>query len=980
MRNTLIIFCYFLCCNPILSQIGNAGKIKGLPTDEVYDLFSDSRGYLWVGHSLGISRYDGHSFTHFSSPDQTTLGTSGICEDKQGRIWCYNFNGQLFYIENEQMQLFTAYNTSEDMSFPAMVILDSELVVTLEKGLFVCNTATLKCKRYFTDNEAKTDRSICLFNNSVITGIKQIYKYSHTNGFTQIPVTGSQGVEFNSDSRLTLAPLNTSDTMFAFNNQSSQLFKIIERNDSLVIVNTKKTNSVINTIVKYNDTVWINTKRKTYSINGERTLNGQNLTDLVKDKMGNTWFSSLQEGLKGIPGYIGWQKKELSLLPKGDFIRCMINWKDKIIYGTQGGKVMIFHNDRFLTSFLLPGKCGSIENLFMLPNNRLVIAPSLGLYVANIEHHKLYKISEVATLKSLTMTDSSMLLAYAQTLAKMPLTPFLKKNFTDTGIIKDDSVFEKEFKKGVKDREVYLKDTRCYFVNYDPTTRKTFVIFKSGLAEIINDSIYPVLFEGNRIRATCLLQNNNMVFAGTLNNGFFIKSLTGIEKISTKQGLSSNTIIKMKLFGSKLLLIEPGYMQVWDIAKRKFTTTIPLPGEDAGTVYDFLQHNNLVFLTFANTLYELRLTEQLSLPPPAYLLSVLNNGSNIVINNMRIPFKENTIKLLLSSPSYTHPEATYFMYRLVGTNDSNWQKLNGPVYSISFASLNPGTYKFEAYSINFEGDRSKNLLVFNFSINKPWWQQWWFITLNVVFVSLVTILLFLQRIKNIKRRDRLVIEKLTLQNELRKSLLRTIITQMNPHFIFNALNTIQGFVYRNDKESVSNYLGKFSELIRKILDTSNVDALTLEEEIEILELYLDLEKVRFEKNLQIHLNVKEQLDPSMIKIPPMFIQPYVENAIKHGLFHKKGARNLYISIDYDSYKKEYIQIVVEDDGIGRKRSSEINSNLLTKHKSFAMSALENRIDLINQTLEKKITVTVTDKINDSGTIVIIKLPVISSEI
>ena len=230
-----------------------------------------------------------------------------------------------------------------------------------------------------------------------------------------------------------------------------------------------------------------------------------------------------------------------------------------------------------------------------------------------------------------------------------------------------------------------------------------------------------------------------------------------------------------------------------------------------------------------------------------------------------------------------------------------------------------------------------------------------------------------------KKRDQFVIEKLTLQNELRKSLLRTIVTQMNPHFIFNALNTIQSFVYKNDKRSVSNYMGKFSELIRKILDTSSINSISLKEEIDILELYLDLEKARFESDFSVNLIIDPEMDLENIQIPPMFIQPCIENAIKHGLFHKKGIRNLKVNISYDDSQKEYIRIEIDDDGIGRTRSREINKTLNANHKSFAGSALESRVDLINQTIDKKISLFVIDKEDQGGTTVTIRLPINSAQ-
>jgi len=111
----LLVFCFY--SGAILAQEAALQNIQGLPTEEVFDLLSDRKGYLWAAHTLGVSRYDGTSFTHFSHPLQTSLSGSGLCEDQQGRIWYFNFNGQLFYIEKEKMQLFEDYNIKEDLFF-----------------------------------------------------------------------------------------------------------------------------------------------------------------------------------------------------------------------------------------------------------------------------------------------------------------------------------------------------------------------------------------------------------------------------------------------------------------------------------------------------------------------------------------------------------------------------------------------------------------------------------------------------------------------------------------------------------------------------------------------------------------------------------------------------------------------------------------------------------------------------------------------
>ncbi len=955
--------------------------MKGLPTEEIYDLFEDSKGYIWVSHSLGISRYDGQSFTNFSCPDQTALGTTRICEDQQGRIWCHNFNGQIFYIQQEQMQVLTQYDPALEINFPDIVIKDSELIATSAKGLFVCNTRTMQCRYLQSASGKAMSRSLSTYNKAIITfGSHTAAKYDPKRGLIDIPVIPMKGLVYDDRNKsIMLTSIHNADTLYAYNNETNEIFRLKEQNDTLFIISITKITGLINTITKVDNKIWVNTKQVSFLLNGKEKLVNQNITDLVKDKTGNLWISSLQEGLKVGMVYKGWQKKEISFLPKGDFIRSMLSWQKNSIYGTQRGQVIVLHNNKLITSFQLPANAGSAERLFMLPNNRLLIAPSLGLYVANIELHKLYSISDIGTAKGITITDTSILLAYAQTLAKIPISAPLNEfiHSATSTVAKEDS-FMAVFKDGVKIKEKYLRDTRCYLVDFNPVTKKTFVIFKTGLSELVNDSLVDILFEKNPIRATTLLQHDNALYVGSLNNGLFIKK-PGLHfaNINSQSGLLSNTILKMKLFDKKLVLVEPGYLQILDISTDSFVTTIALPDDNAGTVFDFLLDEETVHLTFSNSLFVLRFSDMISNPPSAFILSAIiaGKGKHISVNK-ELSNSDNNIAFTLSSPSFINPESTYFLYRLIGTNDNSWKRINGPIYSISFASLKPGTYRLESYAVNFQGMRSKNTLLYPFTIKKTWWQQPWLYIILILFLLAVSLITIKIRLGYVRKKDAEIIEKLNLQSELRKSLLTSIKTQMNPHFIFNSLNTIQSFIYSNDKKSASNYMGKFSEIIRKVLDNSSEQEISMAEEIEILQLYIDIEKARFGSDLSIQIEVDPQLDANSIYLPPMLIQPYVENAIVHGLFHKKGEKLLRIFFQKEA-ENHLLEVTIEDNGVGRLKSEQINLQR-KKHKSFASSANEKRIELISQTLNKKIKVKIVDKIDaqnePTGTLVIIQIP------
>ena len=217
-----------------------------------------------------------------------------------------------------------------------------------------------------------------------------------------------------------------------------------------------------------------------------------------------------------------------------------------------------------------------------------------------------------------------------------------------------------------------------------------------------------------------------------------------------------------------------------------------------------------------------------------------------------------------------------------------------------------------------------------------------------------------------------------MEKELIESRQTALRSQMNPHFLFNALNSIQEMIMVNEKKLAGQYLGKFADLMRMYLNQSRKNTIALSEELEALNLYLDLEKVRFEDSLRIYYEVAPDLDVDNIIIPPMLIQPYVENAFKHGLLHRQYNRLLKIKFDYQSSPK-ILLCTIEDNGVGREKSAEINLQRALYHESFSSSATQKRLELLNYNKKHPIVVVLEDLKDESsgdaiGTRVVLQIP------
>jgi tetratricopeptide (TPR) repeat protein len=219
--------------------------------------------------------------------------------------------------------------------------------------------------------------------------------------------------------------------------------------------------------------------------------------------------------------------------------------------------------------------------------------------------------------------------------------------------------------------------------------------------------------------------------------------------------------------------------------------------------------------------------------------------------------------------------------------------------------------------------------------------------------------------------------KINYEKKMKEIEMRALRAQMNPHFIFNCLGSINRYIVKSDTKTASQYLTKFSKLIRLILDNSSSDHISLEVEIQTLQLYLEMESLRFDHGFDYEIQTDEQLPSGTVKLPSMLIQPYVENAIWHGLLQKEEKGKLWIR--FKKINGHILQAEIEDNGIGRKRAMELKSKGTVKQKSYGMQISSDRIQIINNLYKLNNSVTVHDLTDSigmaSGTKITLKIPV-----
>jgi ligand-binding sensor domain-containing protein len=341
-----------------------------------------------------------------------------------------------------------------------------------------------------------------------------------------------------------------------------------------------------------------------------------------------------------------------------------------------------------------------------------------------------------------------------------------------------------------------------------------------------------------------------------------------------------------------------------------------------------------------------------------YLNYLTNNDSLILKAN------QNNIIIEFSSLNYKNSLQTIYKYRVINYQNS-WRTKDVNNKYVELNQLEAGNYILQVQSTNSTGQWSNQTSTVYIIIKKPWFRTVFF-RISIVF-SLVLLVSFIvwRRFRRIKNKH-LIDKKLY---ELEKQSLKL---QMNPHFIFNTLNAIQSYVYDNNSKESVKYLSKFSKLMRMMLNAANQDSIVLSEEIKMLEYYIQLEILRFENKFTYKIIIDEKLDEDFIEIPPMIIQPYIENAIVHGVVPREDNGGLIEMIFTD--KKEFLEIKIKDNGVGRDYHK--NSKFKKTHKSKGMLITRQRLELLNKDFNKDFSLKIIDLYKDEkpdGTEVIIRI-------
>ncbi|MFT3843911.1 MAG: histidine kinase [Lacibacter sp.] len=468
---------------------------------------------------------------------------------------------------------------------------------------------------------------------------------------------------------------------------------------------------------------------------------------------------------------------------------------------------------------------------------------------------------------------------------------------------------------------------------------------------------------------------------GTRGKGLLIEKTDSLYQINEANGLCSNNIRKIFIEGNHIWLATNRGISIITIeSENPFKYAIKnfsvQDGLLSNEVNDIIDYGNQVIIASSSGISFLDKYKVLMRkihPLPFYIASISTNGKNVQTRTLKdLGYNFRNVSISFDALNYSNPGKNNYRYRLSGY-DTSWIYTNDR--TIQFNPVPYGNFKLEIQAKReFDSwNQAGNTFSLDMVCNPPFWSSVWFYALLSALFGFASFIFFRRRVSVLKKRQN---EKESLQRKISETEQMALKSQMNPHFIFNCLNSIQQYVIESDVEGANRFITGFSKLIRQTLDFSAKDKISLEEEMSYLTNYLGLEKARMEDQFKYEVCVQCNHQLSELHVPPLLLQPYVENAIRHGVRHLKNREGV-IKLTFKE-KGKMLECTIEDNGIGRKLAMQLKSKNPIEYQSKGMSLTAERVELLNKARENPIQIKVED-IEDhaheiSGTRVILMFP------
>jgi hypothetical protein len=969
MKLISFICSYILgCCLYVSAQQFQPHAIQytvdhGIPSSECYGVIQDSKGVIWIGTDKGICRFDGLRFSRLTTanglPENVVFD---FFEDHRKRIWCRTFSKGVFYIENDRVRIPSFNKSLQD--FLGQNLLNN-LYVGENDSVYMESSSTFICSRIGAE-DIKVNRG----DKRVIRFINGFgFPYGRDRDSSRSVTLLFNDSSFSSEIRMSnldmlfrSAILHNGDILFNIfsslfiKRQGTQQVKLIRQFDERIISMCQDRDGGI-WLGMVNGGVYY--FAKDVEQEPRHYFTNESVSDIMQDAEGNIWLTTLKSGVYFVPNKdvlsIGSSREPFSLIKKvgNEYI------------GAAKNGYLYFFDDRSVKS--------------RASYNTPIYKYNLIYDIADYDRHNLLLLGVSCSFMN-------------------------KKHKTYSGMF-----FPRFFLRGARgdhsngDRYVFAYSYICKVNFTTGLASDTFRYTGSRITDVVvhGDSMWASTLSGLlsvdfaagtsrytgggllRSRINVLKFVSGKLILGTDDDGILVYDTRThkVKKIAEKEGMSSNCCQNILLDGHTIWVATNKGISVIDMDSGfdsvKRIRTIDkhdgLPGVEINSI-EMDSADVWVASNAGITRFSKHLISENPYAPLVYFDYARTNRQyykDIGIIHEFQP-EEHFVEMSFYAVSYKSLRKIRYKYRLAGADDE-WHYTYQT--RVTYPSLPPGDYTFELYAINNDGVENTEPLRFSFRIRSPFYSTWWFLSGCAILLAGIVALGFNYRLGILRKREN---ERNFYDNKMLEFEMRALKAQMNPHFIFNAIASIQHFIISNDLRSANKYLVKFSRLIRGVLDHSHSSLVPLRKELDTLRLYIDIENLRFSNKIEYTFVIDNSVDLDGYSIPPLLFQPFVENAIWHGLLPKTENCRLDVRLTAAGGK---IVCEISDNGVGRAFAAH-NPAKRGKRRSLGVEMTQNRILALEKIYHVSLGVEYIDKTFNgapAGTTVVITLPIINEQ-
>jgi ligand-binding sensor domain-containing protein/signal transduction histidine kinase len=931
----------------------------GLAGSVVYHGVEDHDGFLWFGTETGVSRFDGTHFRNFTIADG--LPDNEIIKlfvDSKNRVWMMPFRNSISYYWKGKI-----YNQENDSLLKRIPVAEKIIdIVEDSKGnlLFMDGKSI-----YFVDTDQHIDSLTTIEGARFNTSNAGLAASGNFN--VLVLIHGEHALSLEIDAKQTIR----NKTPWAgklLMQQSSFLtsgLSIVRHGDGLTFKQGLKQHvlnplSGLNSLSLINDTLCsfnTNDGSHFYDINNRKyirhVLKGKNVNTVLRDKEGNFWFLTAGAGIFRIGSF---EFINFTFTDNNKDYLSVFSLKtidSRLYVGSEKSCLFIIDpiKQKVRQQQIIKGVVNTkINAIVSFDSNRIFLGTNQG--VINLRRPELHANPNIS-VKSMHIDKDQLLISL------------------HTGVLRMSE--DLTFKSIVN----YTRSTCSNVMDnlyYHGTLQGLFQCDSTGSTTWLGEK-YPLF----RSRITAIeVSPDGILWVGTHGSGIIgYKDGKIINSIRQKDGLTSDICRNIFIAGKDVWVgTDKGLNRLQWLQGRYQITTF---SSDDGLIADIINaiqvDGSQVYVgtpagltTFdvdkisLNSYCKLRLTD----------IHVADKQWPHDTTGFTLPPTNNAIRFDYVGISYRSAGDITYQYRLVGLNE-NWQTTRETF--LNYLSLPSGYYELQVRATNKFGVPSEMIRI-PFLVEKLLWERAWFRVLVLLGTVALIWLFVYSRIKKANKQND---EKIQINNRMAELEQRALKAQMNPHFIFNSLNSVQQYVIDKDLLGANKFITEFSRLIRLTLDISSKSKISIYEEISYLTTYLELEKTKFEDKFSYSITLSPDMDAGEWFIPPMILQPYVENSIRHGVRYRRDKQgHIRISFLLDA---QYLVCQVEDNGVGRKKAGEYKSEMPIEYQSKGMTLTARRIEMFNQNNDTPVLIHIEDLEHHrqpAGTRVTLQFPLVDA--